>query len=72
MGEGEGGEGIEETGEGEQPGVGGSAGINKQVTAGALQRLELPQRGSVVSGIASAVSLTFERKKKTPPLTISP
>lgn len=43
---------------------GGVAGINKQVTPGALQRLELPQRGSIVSGIASAVSLTFKKKRE--------
>lgn len=33
---------------------GESVGINNQVTPGALQLLELPQRGTIVSGIASA------------------
>lgn len=59
-------------GEGEQPVGGESASINKQVTPGALQRLELPQRGSIVSGIASAVSLTFKKKKKKPHPSLSP
>lgn len=33
---------------------GESVSINNQVTPGALQLLELPQRGTIVSGIASA------------------